>query len=202
MRPTLAAMTDLPRIVLVRHGETEWTLTGQHTGRTDLPLTANGERQAIAAGKRLVGRTFARVLASPMRRTMRTCELCGFADQARPEPRLLEWNYGGYDGLTTREIQAKRPSWNVFRNGAAGVGGESPAEVSARLDSLVAELKSLDGDTLLFGHGHGFRALAARWLNLPIEAGGLLLLSTATLSELGFDHDRDEPAIRSWNVPS
>lgn len=191
---------QLPRIVLVRHGETAWTLSRQHTGRTDLPLTENGEAQAGAIAERLAGRTFARVFTSPLQRAKRTCELAGFGAVAVDEPDLMEWDYGRYDGVTTADIRTSRPGWNVFDDGAAEVGGESVAQLGARIDRLVATLRAVEGDALCFGHGHALRALAARWLGLPIAGGKCFVLGTATVSELGYDHDRSEPAIRLWNA--
>jgi broad specificity phosphatase PhoE len=191
-------MSDsLPEIYLARHGETAWTLTHQHTGRSDIPLTERGQRNARSLGERLRGMTFDTVLVSPLERARRTAELAGFTDNAEIDPDLMEWDYGRYDGLRTVEIQRQQPSWSLFRDGCPG--GESVAAVGARADRLINRLRAKDGHTILFGHGHFFRVLAARWLGLPASDGRLLYLSTASLSELGYEHSRDEPAIRLWN---
>ncbi len=188
---------DLPVAYLARHGETAWSLSGQHTGMTDLPLTARGERNAKHLGERLAGMTFARVFTSPLQRAHRTCDLAGFGAAAVVDPDLVEWNYGRYEGLTSSQILAERPGWQLFRDGCPG--GESPAEVSARADRVIARLRAIPGDTLVFSSGHILRTLGARWLGLDPRGGGLLLLSTASLSQLGYDHGPQEPAIRLWN---
>ncbi len=187
----------LPSVYLARHGETEWTVTGQHTGLTDIPLTERGERNARALGDRLKGLTFAHVFTSPLQRARRTCELAGFGDRAVVDPDLVEWNYGEYEGLTTAEILKKRPDWKLFRDGCPG--GESVAEVGARADRVVGRLRALDGDVLLFSSSHFLRVLAARWLGLEASYGRLFYLGTATLSVLGYDHGKDEPVLRLWN---
>ncbi len=189
--------TALPRVVLARHGETEWTITGQHTGRTDLPLTERGERNAASQGGILRRYSFDAVLTSPLQRARRTCELAGFGDRAERWDDLLEWDYGDYDGRTTDEIRRERPGWELFRDGCPG--GESVAEVGARADRVVARLRRIDGTVLLFGHGHFFRVVGARWIGLPPSAGRRLVLSTAALSVLGYEHGRDDPGVLLWN---
>jgi broad specificity phosphatase PhoE len=184
-------------IVLVRHGETEWSRDGRHTGRTDIPLTGEGRRQAECLQEALGEWNVTRVLASPLSRALDTCRLAGFGDRAEISDRLLEWDYGEYEGLTTPQIRELRPGWNLWRDGCPG--GESAADVGARVDPLVAELKAADGDLALFAHGHVLRVLAARWVELPPKAGARLPLATATISALGFE--RETPAIRRWNAP-
>jgi probable phosphoglycerate mutase len=187
----------LPEIHMIRHGETAWTKSGQHTGLTDIPLTERGEDQARQFGGHLQGRTFAHVFTSPLQRAKRTCELAGFGAMAQIDPDLVEWNYGEYEGLTRAEILERRPGWQVFHDGCPR--GESVAEVGARADRVIARLRALDGDTLLFSSGHFTRAFAARWLGLAASGGRWFLLSTTTLSVLGYDHDKSEPVIRLWN---
>jgi probable phosphoglycerate mutase len=188
---------SLPEIYLARHGETAWTISHQHTGRTDIPLTERGERNAQSLGHRLRGMTFDTVLISPMDRAKRTCELAGFGDRALVDPDLMEWDYGQYEGRTTAEIRQERPDWFLFRDGCPG--GESLAGVGARADGVITRLQAAEGRILLFGHSHFFRVLAARWLGLPASDGQLLLLSTASLSILGYEHSAAEPVIRLWN---
>ena len=190
-------MASLPEVYLARHGETAWTLTGQHTGRTDIPLTARGERQARSLAQRLQGAVFARVLTSPLSRARRTCELAGFGGQAEIDADLQEWDYGQYDGRRTADIRQERPGWSLFRDGCPG--GESVEAVGARADRVMARLRAVDGDVLVFSHGHFLRVLAARWLGLPAGAGRHFVLSTAALSILGYEHTQDEPALRLWN---
>jgi probable phosphoglycerate mutase len=191
-------MSDLlPVLHAARHGETAWTISGQRTGRTDLPLTERGERQARRLGERLRGLAVARVFTSPLRRASRTCELAGFGSIAVPDPDLVEWDYGDYEGRRTREIVAERPGWQVFRDGCPG--GESPADVAARADRVVARVRALDADVLVFSSADFLRVLAARWLGLPPAAGAYFVLATASLGALGYDHDRTEPAIHLWN---
>jgi probable phosphoglycerate mutase len=187
----------LPVIYLARHGETAWTVSGQHTGRTDLPLTERGERNARALGERLRGLTFARVYTSPLQRARRTCELAGFADVAQVDPDLVEWNYGAYEGRKSADIRKDRPDWQLFRDGAPG--GESLADVGARADRVVARVSSVGGDVLLFSSSHILRVLAARWLGIEPAGGRFFFLGTATLSALGYEHDSDEPVVRLWN---
>jgi broad specificity phosphatase PhoE len=188
---------ELPQIYLARHGETAWTLSHQHTGRSDIPLTARGESNARSLGDRLRGIEFQRILTSPLARARRTCELAGFLPGAVLEDDLMEWDYGAYDGKTTAEIRRQNPEWSLFRDGCPG--GESVEQVGARADRLISRLRACDGRQLLFGHGHFFRVLAARWLAQPPGAGRLLYLSTASLSIQGYEHSLDEPAIRLWN---
>ncbi|MGH7178738.1 MAG: histidine phosphatase family protein [Tepidisphaeraceae bacterium] len=192
--------TALPVVLLARHGETAWSLTGQHTGLTDLPLTDRGERNALALGERLRGLAPAGVFTSPLKRASRTCELAGFGAAAQIDCDLVEWNYGQYEGLRTSEILAARPGWNLFADGCPG--GESPADVAARADRIIARVRAIAGDVLIFSSGHFLRTLAARWLRLDPSAGGFFLLSTAALSILGYEHDRSEPVIRLWNETS
>lgn len=190
-------MNALPRVYLVRHGETEWAALGRHTGRTDIPLTPRGEWAARRVGARLAGIAFARVWTSPATRAARTCELAGFGDIAERDPDLWEWDYGEYEGRVAADIRAGRPGWVVFRDGAPG--GESPAQVAARADRVIARARAVDGDVLVFSSGHFLRVLAARWVGLGPETGARLLLSTAAVCILGYDHDRTEPAIILWN---
>jgi probable phosphoglycerate mutase len=188
---------SLPQVFLARHGETAWTISHQHTGRTDIPLTAHGEANARSLGTRLKGETFLGVFTSPLGRARRTCELAGFGDQCQGDADLLEWDYGTYEGLTTAEIRRERPGWYLFRDGCPG--GESVEAVSTRADRVVARLKEAQGRVLLFGHGHFFRVLAARWLGLPAADARHFWLGTAALSILGYEHTLDEPVIRLWN---
>jgi broad specificity phosphatase PhoE len=187
----------LPVVYLARHGETAWSLSGQHTGRTDLPLTERGERNARALGERLRGMTFAKVLTSPLQRAVRTCDLAGFGAVAKIDPDLVEWDYGQYEGRRTAEIHAKRPDWQLFRDGCPG--GESPDQIGARADRVVGRVRAVKGGVLVFSSGHFLRVLAARWLGLDAAGGRYLLLSTASLSALGYEHHQAEPAIRLWN---
>jgi broad specificity phosphatase PhoE len=192
-------MSDFPTIHLVRHGETEWSKSGRHTGRTDLPLTPAGEAEARALRARLAGKAFDLVLTSPLQRAQRTAELAGFA--AKPDPDLLEWDYGDYEGLTSAAIRARQPAWDLFRDGCPG--GESVAQIEARADRVTARLKATSGNLLVFAHGHILRVLAARWVGEPVAFGRSLLLSTGTVSALGFGHQSaDEPAISLWNCGS
>jgi probable phosphoglycerate mutase len=191
-------MSDaLPVVYLARHGGTAWTVSGQHTGLTDLPLTAQGEAEAVGLGERLRGSRFASVLTSPLARAVRTCELAGFASAAEVEPDLVEWNYGGYEGRTSAEIRAERPDWQLFRDGCPG--GESPDQVGARADRVMERVRAIDGDVLLFSSGHFLRVFAARWLGLEPGAGRYFLLGTASLSAVGYEHHRSEPVIRLWD---
>jgi broad specificity phosphatase PhoE len=187
----------LPVTYLARHGETAWSLSGQHTGLTDLPLTERGERNARRLGERLTGLTFARVFTSPLRRAFRTCDLAGFAAVAEVDADLVEWNYGQYEGRRTAEIRAERPDWQLFRDGCPG--GETPDEVGARADRVVSRVRAVQGDVLLFSSGHFLRVLAARWLGVEQGAGRFFLLSTASLSALGYEHDLTQPVIRLWD---
>ena len=194
-------MTDAPPLFyLGRHGETAWTLSGQHTGRTDLPLTENGENQARALGRHLRGLIFAQVLTSPSQRAVRTCELAGFGANAQIDPDFAEWDYGEYEGRRTAEILRERPDWQLFRDGCPG--GESPDEIGARADRAVARIRSVKGNVLVVSSAHISRVLAARWLGLPASGGRYWVLGTATLSILGYEHNLDEPVIRLWNDAS
>ena len=188
----------LPVLYVARHGETAWSLSGQHTGLTDLPLTPNGECNARRLGERLKGMTFARVFTSPLQRAARTCELAGFGAMAEIDPNLVEWNYGQYEGLRSAEILAERPDWQLFRDGCPG--GESPAQVGERADRVVQRVRAVPGNVLLFSSGHFIRVLAARWLALgPGSAGKYFLVTTASLSALGYEHKLSQPVIRLWN---
>ena len=186
-----------PIVYLARHGETVWTITGQHTGLTDLPLTERGERNARELGERLRGMAFAKVFTSPLRRAMRTCELAGFAPVAEVDPDLVEWNYGEYEGRRTDHILAVRPDWQLFRDGCPG--GESPQQVAARADRVVQRVRGVAGDVLLFSSGHFFRVLAARWIGAEPMLGRSLMLSTASLSALGYENSLEQAAIQLWN---
>jgi probable phosphoglycerate mutase len=188
---------NLSQVYLARHGETTWTVTGQHTGTTDLPLTERGERNARRLGERLRGLAFKHVFSSPLQRARRTCELAGFAVQAKIDPDLVEWNYGNYEGKTTAEIRKERPDWQLFRDGCPG--GESLAELTARADRVISRLRGLDGDSLLFSSGHILRVLAARWCGLESAGGRYFYLATAALSIVGYEHNLAEPVIRLWN---
>ena len=191
-------MSDALTVVyLARHGETAWTISHQHTGLTDLPLTAQGEAEAVRLGERLEGLRFAAVLTSPLQRAVRTCELAGFGSAAEVDPDLLEWNYGTYEGRTSAEIHAERPDWQLFRDGCPG--GESPEQVGTRADRVVRRVRAVGRDALLFSSGHFLRVFAARWLGLDPGAGRYFLLGTATLSAVGYEHDRSDPVIRLWD---
>lgn len=185
-------------VYLARHGETAWSLSGQHTGRTDLPLTVRGEQQAQALGLRLQRSTFVKVLVSPSRRAMRTAELAGFANGAEIDHDLAEWDYGRYEGRRTAEIHAERPGWLLFRDGCPD--GETAVEVGARADRVIERARAAHGNALVFSSGHILRVLAARWLGLEAAAGRYFLLGTASLSILDHEHNNPaEPAIRLWN---
>ncbi len=191
-------MSDtLPVVYLARHGGTAWTVSHQHTGVTDLPLTPEGEAEARRLRGRLGGLTFAAVRTSPLRRAVRTCELAGFGSAAEIDADLVEWNYGAYEGRTSAHIHAERPDWQLFRDGAPG--GESPEQVGARADRVIGRVRAVDGNTLLFSSGHFLRVFAARWLGLEPGAGNYLFLGTASLSALGYEHDQSDPVIRLWN---
>jgi len=187
----------LATIYLARHGETAWSLSGQHTGLTDLALTERGERNARQLGHRLSGLSFAKVFTSPLQRAVRTCELAGFGSVAEVYRDLLEWNYGDYEGRRTAEIYVERPGWQLFRDGCPG--GESPTEVGARADRVVRRMRGIESDVLIFSSGHFLRVLAARWLGLEPAAGRFFLLSTASVSVLSYEHNLSEPVIRLWN---
>ena len=186
-------------ISLIRHGQTEWSLSGQHTGHTDLALTEHGELEARQLGGFLRGRKFTHVWTSPLQRARRTCELAGLGGPARVDPNLREWNYGDYEGLTTAEIHGRLPGWKVYRDGSPG--GESVEEVRARADAVIGELRQLAGTVAVFSHGHFLRALAVRWLGLPLLAGEHFNLDTSSLSILGYQsHNPEMPAITLWNL--
>jgi broad specificity phosphatase PhoE len=189
---------ELPVIYIARHGETGWTISGQHTGLTDLPLTPQGERNAQALGDRLKGMPFAKVFTSPLQRARKTGALAGFGSVAEVENDLVEWNYGEYEGLRSVEIHAKRPGWQLFRDGAPG--GESPCQVMARADNVWKRVREVKGNVLLFTSGHFIRVLAARWIGLePSVHSNSFLLSTASLSAVGYEPDVSHPVIRLWN---
>jgi len=189
---------ELPIIYIARHGETAWTVTGQHTGRTDLPLTEAGERTARCLGERLQGLVFAKVFTSPLQRAARTCELAGFGNIAEVDCDLVEWDYGEYEGRTGAEIRAERPDWQLFRDGCPG--GESPPQVAARADRVVSRVRAVQGDVLLFTSGHFIRVLAARWIGIePTTNARSFMLSTASLSALGYENNLSRPVIRLWN---
>jgi broad specificity phosphatase PhoE len=190
--------TNFPIIYLARHGETAWSLSGQHTGMTDLPLTEAGERNARRLADRLAGLTFAKVFTSPLQRAKRTCELAGFGATAEIDRDLVEWNYGEYEGRTGAEIRAERPDWQLFRDGCPG--GESPRQVAARADRVVSRVRAVGGDVLLFSSGHFIRVLAARWIGIkPTVSARSFMLTTASLSALGYEQDLSRPVIRLWN---
>ncbi len=191
-------MSDtLPALYLARHGETAWTLSGQHTGRTDVPLTERGEQDARRLGDRLRGLSFAQVLTSPLQRASRTSELAGFGSAATQDRDLLEWNYGRYEGRTSADIHKERPDWDLFRDGCPD--GEKAADVGARVDRVIARARAAQGDVLLFSSAHVLRVLAARWLGLEPGGGRYFLLATASLSVLGYEHNRSQPVIRLWD---
>jgi len=191
---TTAARID---IHLVRHGETAWTITGQHTGRTDLALTPRGEEQARALAPRLKSLRFDHVLSSPLRRALRTCELAGFAGLARLDQDLLEWDYGHYEGRTLAQIHGERPDWDLFRDGCPG--GESVLQITERVDRLVSRLGALGGDVLIFSSGHLLRVLAARWIDGSVQLGRRLVLDPACVCVLGYDHNGLDRVVRLWN---
>jgi broad specificity phosphatase PhoE len=182
---------------LVRHAETAWSRDRKHTGRTDVPLTEEGRRHAKALRDVLAPRTFALVLSSPLSRAWETAQLAGIGEHAQPRDELLEWDYGDYEGRTTKEIRAARPDWYLWRDGCPG--GETAAQVGARVDRVVAALRPLEGDAVIFAHGHVLRVLTARWLGLGPESGALFKLDTGTLSVLGYE--RKTPVITRWNAP-
>jgi probable phosphoglycerate mutase len=187
----------LPVVYLARHGETVWSLTGQHTGLTDLPLTERGERNARSLGERLRGLTFAKVFTSPLQRATRTCELAGFKDSAEVDRDLIEWNYGKYEGLRSTEILKERSDWQLFRDGCPE--GEMPEQVGARADRVVRRVRAINGDVLIFSSGHFLRVLAARWLGLEPSTGRFFFLNTASLSVLGYEHNLSRPVIQLWD---
>jgi probable phosphoglycerate mutase len=188
---------DLPRLFLVRHGDTEWTDTRRHTGRTDVPLNSRGEERARQLGALLQRETFTRVFTSPLVRARRTCELAGYGDRAVVEPALVEWDYGDYEGRTTADIQRRHPGWNLFRDGAPG--GETIARVAARADAFLSRVRAAGGNVLAFSSGHTIRVIAARWLGLPPDAARLIYTATASIGVLGYEHDLSEPVVLLWN---
>jgi broad specificity phosphatase PhoE len=188
---------SIQRVFLIRHGETEWSLSGQHTGLTDIPLTANGRTLPRRLAPVLAKVTFARIYTSPLSRARETCALAGLGERAEIDSNLVEWNYGDYEGLTPKEIHAEVPSWMLFSDGCPG--GESPEDVGRRVDSMIKRVRAVEGNVALFAHGHVFRVFAARWIGLPPAAGCHFLLDTATLSVLSYY--RGAPAIKRWNAP-
>jgi len=190
-------LNALQVIYVARHGETAWSLSGQHTGLTDLPLTQRGECNARRLGERLKGLEFAGVFTSPLQRAVRTCELAGFGPRAEIDRDLVEWHYGDYEGLRTADIRATRPDWELFRDGFPG--GESLDEIGARADRVVHRVRSIDGAVLIFSSAHFLRVLAARWLGLKPEGARCFLLGTASLSTLTYEHNPSEPVIGMWN---
>ena len=193
--PTHASDGRERNVWLVRHGETEWARLGRHTGRTDIPLTDTGREQAIELGRRLAGHTFALVLTSPLSRAAETAAISGFADAVVPDPDLQEWDYGDLEGRLTADIRRSYPGWTIWRG--PWPGGETIDEVGDRADRIIARVRAIDGNVLLFAHGHLLRVLTARWLGLPPSAGGLFALGTATLSILGWE--RESPVVETWN---
>ena len=192
-------MNPSQQIWLIRHGETAWSRTGQHTGRTDIALTEHGEDAARKLADPLRAVSFSRVFTSPLQRARRTCESAGLAARSEIGTELIEWDYGDYEGMHPVDIRKERPGWNIFRDGCPN--GESPAQVSERVDRLLIRLRTLEGNIALFAHGQFGRVLGARWIGLPVERAQQLLLSTASLSILGFEHDVAEmPAIILWNA--
>jgi len=188
--------TPKQQVFLIRHGETEWSVSGQHTGVTDIPLTDNGRRVATSLKPMLAKETFAKVWTSPLQRARETCELAGLGERAEVDRDLMEWNYGDYEGLTPKQIHVKAPGWMIFTDGCPG--GESPKQMGERVDRVITKIRTVDGHVALFAHGHVFRVFAARWLGLPAEAGRYFLLDTATLNILGYY--RDIPAVKRWNA--
>jgi len=184
-------------VVLVRHGETEWSRDGRHTGRTDIPLTAQGRHQAETLRAPLHAWQFALVLSSPLQRALETCRLAGYGTDAQVRPELMEWDYGRYEGQTSRQILAENPGWSLWRDG--GHDGETPADVGRRVDRVIREVRQTAGDVLIFAHGHVLRVLTARWLDEPPEGGRHYALQTATLSVLSYEHQ--DPVISRWNLP-
>ncbi|RWK47757.1 histidine phosphatase family protein [Mesorhizobium sp.] len=190
-------MSAFPEIYLVRHGETEWSASGKHTGLTDIPLTPAGEEAAGRVVERLQGLSIKAVWSSPSQRAFKTCRLAGFGSAGVKKADLAEWDYGVYEGLTTRQIRIERPGWRLFRDGCPD--GEAAEDVGARADRIVDELRDVNGNVLVFSSSHFLRVLAARWLGLPPQDGALFVLDTASTSVLGYDHDLSEPIIRRWN---
>lgn len=186
-----------PVVYLARHGETAWTISGQHTGLTDLPLTERGEQNARRLGLRLAGIPFAKVFTSPLQRAARTCELAGFKQDAAVDPDLVEWNYGQYEGRRTADILRERPDWQLFRDGCPG--GESPQQIAERADRVVKRVREVPGNVLLFSSGHFLRVLAVRWIEIPPINGQALMLGTASLSALSYENSLSRPTVLLWN---
>jgi broad specificity phosphatase PhoE len=186
-----------PEIYLVRHGETEWSLSGRHTGRSDIPLTGKGEEAARGVANRLHGQSFAAVWSSPSQRAMNTCALAGFGSGRIVKDDLAEWDYGAYEGLTSKQIHAQCPDWQLFRDGCPD--GEAAADAGARADRIIGEIREANARVLVFSSSHFLRVLGARWLNLPPENGASFVLDTTSISVLGYEHDLSEPVIRKWN---
>jgi broad specificity phosphatase PhoE len=188
----------IPVVYTVRHGETEWSISGQHTGVTDIPLTAHGEEVAHRLAERLKGLKFAAVFTSPLQRARRTCELAGFGAQAEVLSDAIEWNYGKYEGVKTHDIHKERPDWNLFRDGCPE--GEDAAAVGARADRVIARIRAVNGDAIVFSSSHFLRVFAARWIGLPPTGGAHFVLSTAAVNMFSYEHNSlDEPVIRLWN---
>ena len=195
----IGAANPLSRLYLMRHGETAWSLSGQHTGRTDVPMTNRGEQDAQQLAERLHAVKFSRVFTSPLQRALRTCQLAGFDDVAEIEPDLTEWDYGDYEGQLSSDTRKERPEWNLFRDG--GPHGETPFQISERVDRLIARFRRLEGNIAIFSHGQVERVLAARWIGLPVSQAQHFVLSTASVSILGYEHNRaEESAIIMWNA--
>ena len=193
--------TALPKLFLARHGDTAWTDSHQHTGRTDLPLNERGEAHARQLGEQLRGFSFGRVFTSPLRRASKTCELAGFGAGAEVDHDLIEWDYGRFEGKLTSDVLKEQPGWELYRDG--GPDGESPADVAVRADRFIARVNGVAGDVLAFSSGHIIRMIAARWLGLPPAAGRYFFCDPASVGVLGFEHDRrDQPVIRLWNFVS
>lgn len=193
----MSQLTATPLTYLARHGATAWSMSGQHTGLTDLALTPHGEEEARHLGGRLRGPSFEKVLTSPLQRAWRTCALAGFGAVAEVDSDLVEWDYGEYEGLRRTEILQKNPSWDLFRDGCPG--GESPQQIAARADRVVGRIREINGNVLIFSSGHFLRILTARWLGLEPHGAAHFVLSTASLSILGYEHDVSEPVVRLWN---
>jgi len=196
MRDALPMSTRPPEVVLVRHGETEWTLSGRHTGHTDIPLTDRGREEARALAAELAGRRFALVLTSPLARAAETCRLAGLGEHACERDELKEWDYGAYEGRTTLDIRREQPGWTLWHDGVPA--GETAAQLATRVDRVIVELRSAAGDAAVFAHGHVLRVLAARWLGLEPAAGRFFALDPATISILGYE--REAPVVRAWNM--
>ena len=186
-----------PRLFLIRHGNTDWSDSGKHTGRTDIPLNAGGEQHARLLGARLKGEKFSRVFVSPLIRVRRTCELAGFADHAEVTPDLIEWNYGSYEGRLTIDVHRERPDWYLYRDGAPG--GESPEEVAARADRFISLVRPIEGDVAAFSSAQIIRMIVARWLGLPPLGASYFHTDTASIGILGYEHNRSQPVVRLWD---